>query len=160
MPVAASIPEITAVPRICRPAAPAPCGDPQRHAAEDERERRHQDRPQAEPRALQRRVHQALALLEAVLRELDDQDRVLGGEADQHDEADLAVDVEGEAAREEAEEGADHRDRHGEQHAEGQATSSRRARPGSGTRSRARARTPTPARPAAFCSWYERSAQS
>ena len=37
--------------------------------------------------------------LAAGLGELDDQDRVLRGERDQHDEADLGVDVEGEARR-------------------------------------------------------------
>ena len=35
----------------------------------------------------------ALALEEALLRELDDQDRVLRREADQHHQADLEVDV-------------------------------------------------------------------
>ena len=95
-------------------------GEPQRHAAEDEGEGGHEDRPQPQARAFERRVGEALALLVAVLRELDDQDRVLGGEADEHDEADLAEDVERHAARQQAEEGADHRDRHRQQHAEGQ----------------------------------------
>ena len=56
--VAASMPVITTVPRMRRDAAPEPLGDPQRHAAEDERERGHQDRPQPQPRAFERRVDQ------------------------------------------------------------------------------------------------------
>ena len=38
-------------------------------------------------------IHQALALSRARLRELDDQDRVLRGEPDQHDQTDLRKDV-------------------------------------------------------------------
>ena len=41
----------------------------------------------------QRRVDERLALLVLVLGELDDQDGVLGRQADQHDQADLRVDV-------------------------------------------------------------------
>jgi hypothetical protein len=61
------------------------------------------------------RVHQRLATLEGVLRELHDEDRVLGRQSDQHDEADLPVDVEREPARPEAEEGAGHGDGHRQQ---------------------------------------------
>ena len=93
MKLAASIPPMTVVPMIWRETAPAPAGDPQRHASEDERERRHQNRPQAEPRAFQRRIHQGLALFEFVLGEFDDQDRVLGRQPDQHHQTDLRVDV-------------------------------------------------------------------
>ena len=42
-------------------------GDPERHAAEDEGERRHQDRPQAQPRALERGVDEVLPLLDSTL---------------------------------------------------------------------------------------------
>ena len=49
------MPLITTVPRMRREAAPDPVGDPQRHAAEDEGERGHQDRPQPQLRAFERR---------------------------------------------------------------------------------------------------------
>ena len=61
----------------------------QRHHAEDERERGHEDRPQAQARAGERRVEQRRPALVLGLRELDDEDGVLGGEADDHHEADL-----------------------------------------------------------------------
>ena len=46
---------------------------------------------------------------------LDDQDRVLGHEPDQHDEPDLRVDVDRQLEREQRDEGAEHRERDGEQ---------------------------------------------
>ena len=58
--------------------------------------------------------------LAQLLGELDDQDRVLRRQADQHDQADLAVDVVGEAARPLRAERAEHRERHAEQHDERQ----------------------------------------
>ena len=54
----------------------------------------------------------ALALL---LGEFDDQDAVLGREADQHDHADLAVKVEGQPAEQDEQERAEHADRHRKQ---------------------------------------------
>jgi hypothetical protein len=45
--------------------------------------------------------------------ELDDQDAVLGGEADQHDDSDLAVEVERLAHQREPDDSARHRERHG-----------------------------------------------
>ena len=65
----------------------------QRHDAEDEREGRHQDRPEPQPGRFERGRHRILALLAQHLRELDDQDRVLRRQADQHDQADLREDV-------------------------------------------------------------------
>ena len=65
----------------------------QRHDAEDEGERRHQDRPQPQPRRLDRRRPAVAAPVLELLGKLDDQDRVLGGEADEHDEAHLREDV-------------------------------------------------------------------
>ena len=50
-----------------------------------------------------------------VLGELDDQDRVLGREADQHDEPDLTEHVVREAAQELRAERAEHRQRHAQQ---------------------------------------------
>jgi hypothetical protein len=58
-------------------------------------------------RAASSAASSALALLVLHLRELDDQDGVLGREADQHDEADLHVDVVVEPEQPDAEEGAE-----------------------------------------------------
>ena len=51
--MAASIPPMTTVPMTAGPAAPAPLAMASGTHAEDEREGRHQDRPQAQPRAFQ-----------------------------------------------------------------------------------------------------------
>ena len=93
---AASMPPNTGVPTARRLSAPAPLGDDQRQQAEDEGEAGHHHRPEAQPRALDRRSRIDLPWLPLLDRELDDQDAVLGGERDQHDEADLGIDVEGE----------------------------------------------------------------
>ena len=68
-------------------------GDPQRQAAEDEGESGHHDGAEAQAGRIQRGFADALAALVVGLRELDDQDGVLRGEADQHDEADGGKDV-------------------------------------------------------------------
>ncbi len=84
----------TAVPSVRRISAPAPVVTKQRHHAEDEGERRHQDRPQTQLARRQRRVAaRQAAFLVLVLGELDDQDGVLARQADQHHEADLREDV-------------------------------------------------------------------
>ena len=69
-------------------------GDDQRHQTEDEGEGRHHDgaEPQAGAPSIAA-VDDVLALAPLLHRELDDQDGVLGGERDQHDDADLGVDV-------------------------------------------------------------------
>ncbi len=59
----------------------------------------------------ERGLDHRLALLELRLRELDDEDGVLGREADEHDEPDLRVDVVVEVPRHQAEEGAEDRHR-------------------------------------------------
>ena len=69
-------------------------GHHQRQQAEDEGERRHHHRPEPQPRALGRGLEQRHALLALLLGELDDQDAVLGCEADQHHHADLPVEIE------------------------------------------------------------------
>src|SRR5206468_1298472 len=62
--------------------------------AHDEGERGHEDRPQPLARGFLGRVNDAQALLLHELdAELDNQDRVLGFQADQHDQPDLAEDV-------------------------------------------------------------------
>ncbi len=93
---------------------------PEREAAEDERERRHRDRTQAQPRAFERGVDHGSSVVELELRELDDQDGVLRREADEHDQTDLRVDVVVEVARQQAEERAEDGDGHAEKDAEGQ----------------------------------------
>src|SRR5256885_15687949 len=66
---------------------------PERDAAEDESERGHKDGAKAQARALERRVGEGLTLLKFLFGELDDQNGVLGGEADEHDQADLRIDI-------------------------------------------------------------------
>ena len=51
--VAANMPPMTAPPITCRDRGAGAAGHGQRYAAEDEGERGHQDRPQAQLRALQ-----------------------------------------------------------------------------------------------------------
>ena len=99
----------------------------QRNDTEDEREGRHQDRTEAKLRRRHRRLHERLSRLEFHLRELDDQDRVLRGEANEHDQPDLGEDVvhvagahEG-ACQVEPEVRPEGRKRRPEQHAERQA---------------------------------------
>ena len=60
--------------------------------------RGHQDGAQAELGGIDGGVDDGLAVLEELLGELDDEDRVLGREADEHDETDLDVDVVDQAA--------------------------------------------------------------
>ncbi len=91
--LAASMPPMTAVPMTLRATAARAAREPERHAAEDEREGGHQDRPQADLGPLERGVEERDAVLVAGPGELDDQDGVLRREADQHDEADLGEDV-------------------------------------------------------------------
>jgi hypothetical protein len=81
--VEASMPPATAgADRIARRRASAG-GERQRHDAEDECERRHQDRPEADARRLDRRIHDRQSALAQLLGELDDQDRVLRRETDE-----------------------------------------------------------------------------
>src|SRR5579875_201458 len=94
---------------------------PQRNAAQDEREGGHQDGPQTDAGAGERGFFDALAALFVfALGEFDNQDRVLGGEADEHDETDLRVDVVIEVAQPEKQIGAEDGDGRAEQNAEGQ----------------------------------------
>ncbi len=70
-----------------------PACEHQRKHAENEGEGGHQDRPQTQPSRLHRRLDDRQALLATPFGEFNDQDRVLRREADQHDEADLRIDV-------------------------------------------------------------------
>ena len=80
-------------------AGAGPARDRQRQHAEAEGQRRHDDRAQAQLRALDRRLDEAHALLEVRLRELHDQDRVLRRQAEHGEQADLEVDVVRQAAQ-------------------------------------------------------------
>ena len=93
-----NMPPATAVPTEWRASWPAPVANDQRQHAEDERERGHQDRPQPDARRFDRRLDDRQPLVPQLLGELDDQDRVLRRQPDQHDQPDLAVDVVGQAA--------------------------------------------------------------
>ena len=90
--------------------------DRERQHAEHERERGHHDRPEAQPRRLHRRVDRAHALEQSLLRELDDQNRILRCKPDQHHEADLKVDVVLHPAQPDEEQRAGHGERHREHH--------------------------------------------
>ena len=67
--------------------------DQERNHAENEGEGGHDDRPQAEVAGLHGGLAPRCARLALPLGELDDQDCILAGQADQHDEADLREDV-------------------------------------------------------------------
>ena len=64
-----------------------------------------------QPAGLDRRLGRRQAALLGLSRELDDQDRVLGGKADQHDEADLHQDVVVEPSDGHAEQRGEHAER-------------------------------------------------
>ena len=71
----------------------------------------HQDRTKTQTRAFQRRVEQRFALFVFVLGEFDDEDRVLRGQSDQHDQTDLRVNIIFHPAQPKRKERAEHRDR-------------------------------------------------
>ena len=88
------MPQNTAVPSAMRISAPAPVAMYERHHAQDEGERGHQDRPQAQAgRPRPPPGTRSMPCSSQLAGELDDQDGVLGRQADQHDEADLREDV-------------------------------------------------------------------
>ena len=93
---------------------------PQRHAAQDERERGHKEGAPTQTYAFQRCVHQAPSLLEGDFSELDNQDRVLGGEPDEHEQTDLRIHVQIIVSQPDTGEGAEDRDGHRQQHRERQ----------------------------------------
>ena len=87
------MPKNTAIPIALAHLRAGAAGDDQRQDAQDEREGRHQDRTEPQPCSLHDRLHRPLALGLQLAGELDDQDRILGGQADENDEADLRQDV-------------------------------------------------------------------
>ncbi len=155
------MPPITPVPIACRAFAPAPVEMASGSHAEDERERRHQDRPQAEPRRVDDGVAERAALLLLGDRELDDQDRVLGRQANDGDQADLEDRCRsaGRAATRPGSRRARRAARRAARRPE--STSSRRARRGRGTRPRSTARAAaSPRCPTGFPGTTGRSSRS
>ena len=113
--VDATMPPATAVPTELRARRPGARRERKRHDAENERERRHENRPQPDARGLDRRIEDRHALLAQLLGELDDQNRVLGGQADEHDEPDLTEHVVGKPSQQLRGQRAKHRERHAQQ---------------------------------------------
>jgi hypothetical protein len=72
----------------------------------------HDDRPQAQGRALDHRLADIETLVAQLVGELDDQDAVLGAMPDQDDQPDLAVGVDRRVGHQQAEQPADGRHRH------------------------------------------------
>ena len=128
------MPENTAVPSAWRSSAPAPIAHTSGDDAEDEGERGHQDRPQPQPRRLDRRLDAVAALVLELLGELDDQDRVLGRQPDQHDEADLREDVVVLPAQDDADDRREQAHRHDQDDRQRQRQALDTAPPAPGTR--------------------------
>ncbi len=93
-------------------------GEQQRRDAEDERERRHQDRPEPLPGRLAGRVEDRRPLVPQCVGELDDQDGVLRRQADHRDQRHFEIDVVRHAADPDAQQRAEGAERHAEQHRE------------------------------------------
>ena len=66
-------------------------GEGKREHTEKECKGCHEDRPETQPGSLKGGIGQGSSLFMSRLCELDDQDRVLCGKADEHDEADLGI---------------------------------------------------------------------
>ena len=90
--------------------------DDQRIDAKDEGERGHHHGAKPHPRAEHRGFPNVHALFAPVLGEFDDQDAVLGGHRDQHDEPDLGIEVEREVKNQDSEKRPQHPDRHRQQY--------------------------------------------
>src|SRR3984957_1325678 len=101
-----------------RPAADAAraFGHDQRQHAQDEGKRGHQNRAQADTGGFDGGVDNAAALFAQLLREFDNQDGILARKANEHDQADLAVDVVLLTAQRLRADGAQQRGRNCEQH--------------------------------------------
>src|SRR3546814_7349503 len=78
---------------VCSSDLARAAGDEQWHHAANERERGHDDRAKPQLHRLQRGRQRCFALRFPLDRELDDQDRVLGGKTDDGDEADVEINV-------------------------------------------------------------------
>src|ERR1051326_1183437 len=94
-------------------------GEPEWNAAKNESEGGHQNRTQTNARAGQVGVSEGLSAFVFLFSEFDDEDRILGGETDEHDKTDLGIDVVFKSARVEREKSAKDCDRCAEQNTEG-----------------------------------------
>ena len=83
------MPKKTAMPIAWRISGTGSGRSDKRQHAQDEREGGHQDRSETQPRSLADGLNDAVALIFQMTGDLDDQDGVLGGRADENDEADL-----------------------------------------------------------------------
>ena len=92
----------------------------QRHSTDDGRERRHQDRSQTDLDRIDQSRQHGTAVIHSHLGIFDDEDRVLGGQTNQHDHTDLHVDISGQASQILEADAAHHGRRHTEDNAERQ----------------------------------------
>ena len=92
--LAASMPPNTAVPTARRLICGGAGRDHQRQQAEDEGDRGHHHRAEPHLRPQRGGFHDRMPGFALLLGEFDDQNAVLGGQRDQHHEADLAVKIE------------------------------------------------------------------
>ena len=88
------MPPSTVVPIDCRLVAPAPPATARGITPKNKSERGHQDGTEPQPRRFHRRFDDAETFFASTLGEFGDQDGVLGGQADQHHQADLAINIE------------------------------------------------------------------
>ena len=95
-------------------------GRHQRHDAQDEGERSHENGAQTNPGCFHGCFHQRKPALPQLLGEFDDQNRILAGQSDQHDQPNLAVDIVLQTAQGLRAERSQQRHGHREQHDEGQ----------------------------------------
>ena len=114
------MPPTMVVPTERRPSAPAPVAKTSGSDAENERERGHQDGAEPQLRGLDGGFGDGSSLGAQLFGELHDQNGVFGREADEHDQADLAVDIVGHAAQRHQAECAEHGHGHCQQDDEGQ----------------------------------------
>ena len=87
------------------------CRNDQGKEPEDEGEGRHHHRAEALSRTLGRRFEQGHSGFSLLLRELDDQNSVLGCKADQHDDADLRIKIERQPAKQDCDKRSEDSDR-------------------------------------------------
>ena len=108
---AAIMPPNTGVPTAWRVAAPAPSAMTSGKQSEDEGEAGHHHRAEPQACPFERGRIDVLAEVAPLHRKRDDQNAVLGGERDQHDEPDLRIDVEAQSRQHQCDDGAERRRR-------------------------------------------------
>ncbi len=108
---AAIMPPNTGVETFRRASMAAPVPKHQRREAENEGEGCHHHRPESQPCAFRRRLEQRRAMLATLFGEFDDEDAILGSESDQHNHADLGIEIERQMGDYDSREGAEDADR-------------------------------------------------